>query len=250
MKRLAAAALLAVAAGGCGGRGARPHHADHPPRPRHQGRRLHAGQERRAGQARHRVLHDPAADRHAADEVQARLRPAHGHAPDLRPRRPVDDHPPPSARRRRRHDRRLGHVPGSPAATASSSTLYPERSPGSQTQLPALPAGHGRGRRTSRSRCRRSRRSPVVDGYRFTIEGRRALKAIQAALPDVTVTDPHGKPGHVHALTTARSRTRSSSAPGSLDYFHTHVCAPGATRLHEHPRRHAGHRHARRRPAS
>ena len=27
---------------------------------------------------------------------------------------------------------------------------------------------------------------------------------------------------------TARSRTRSSSAKGSLDYFHTHVCAPGA----------------------
>jgi hypothetical protein len=70
--------------------------------------------------------------------------------------------------------------------------------------------------------------SVVVDGYRFTLKGRPALRAIQAALLTIDVTDPQGKPVHftpwygalAHAIFFRR---------GSLDYFHTHVCAPGAT---------------------
>ncbi len=67
----------------------------------------------------------------------------------------------------------------------------------------------------------------VVDGYRFTLKGRPSLHAIQAALLTVDVVDPQGKPVRftpwfgalAHAIFFRR---------GSLDYFHTHVCAPGA----------------------
>jgi hypothetical protein len=73
-----------------------------------------------------------------------------------------------------------------------------------------------------------STQTTTVDGYRFTLHGRPSLKAIQAGLLDVTVTDPQGKPARftpwfgalAHAIFFRR---------GSLDYFHTHVCAPGAT---------------------
>ena len=65
-------------------------------------------------------------------------------------------------------------------------------------------------------------------GYRFAIEGTPKLKAIQAALLNIDVTDAQGKPARftpyygalAHAIFFRR---------GSLDYFHTHVCAPGAT---------------------
>jgi len=69
--------------------------------------------------------------------------------------------------------------------------------------------------------------SVVTDGYRFTIAGRPSLHAIQAGFLTVHVTDPQGKPVRftpwfgalAHAIFFRR---------GSLDYFHTHVCAPGA----------------------
>ena len=68
----------------------------------------------------------------------------------------------------------------------------------------------------------------AVDGYHFTLHGRPKLQAIQAADLVVTVTDPHGNPATftpwygalAHAIFFRR---------GSLDYFHTHICAPGAT---------------------
>jgi len=72
------------------------------------------------------------------------------------------------------------------------------------------------------------RPTDVVDGYRVTMHGRPALEAIQANFLTVTVTDPNGKPAKftpwygalAHAIFFRR---------GSLDYFHTHVCAPGAS---------------------
>ena len=71
------------------------------------------------------------------------------------------------------------------------------------------------------------RRTQVVDGYRFTLYGNPNLRAIQPAFLSITVTDPQGRPVHftpwygalAHAIFFRR---------GSLDYFHTHVCAPGA----------------------
>jgi hypothetical protein len=67
----------------------------------------------------------------------------------------------------------------------------------------------------------------VTDGYRFTMSKQPSLHAIQAGFLTVRVTDPHGKPVRftpwygalAHAIFFRR---------GSLDYFHTHVCAPGA----------------------
>jgi hypothetical protein len=68
----------------------------------------------------------------------------------------------------------------------------------------------------------------VVDGYRATLHGHPRLKAIEAGFLNVTVTDPQGRPATftpwygalAHAIFFRR---------GSLDYFHTHVCAPGAS---------------------
>jgi hypothetical protein len=64
-------------------------------------------------------------------------------------------------------------------------------------------------------------------GYRFEIQGKPRLKAIQAALLTIDVTDSRGRPARfspyfgalAHAIFFRR---------GTLDYFHTHVCAPGA----------------------
>jgi len=68
----------------------------------------------------------------------------------------------------------------------------------------------------------------VVDGYRFHLLkiSPSPLKAISPAFMTITVTDPQGKPVHfvpwfgalAHAIFFRK---------GSLDYFHTHVCAPG-----------------------
>jgi hypothetical protein len=71
------------------------------------------------------------------------------------------------------------------------------------------------------------RSTEVVGGYRFTLHGTPHLEAIQANDLVVTVTDPQGRPAHftpwfgalAHAIFFRR---------GTLDYFHTHICAPGA----------------------
>jgi len=68
----------------------------------------------------------------------------------------------------------------------------------------------------------------VVHGYRFTLRGAPHLRAIQPGFLHFTVTAPDGSPAHfapwygalAHAIFFRR---------GSLDYFHTHVCAPGAS---------------------
>ena len=68
----------------------------------------------------------------------------------------------------------------------------------------------------------------VIDGYRFDIQGHPALHAIQAQFVNVDVTDPQGRRvtfvpwfgALAHAIFFHQ---------GSLDYFHTHVCAPGAS---------------------
>lgn len=72
------------------------------------------------------------------------------------------------------------------------------------------------------------RRVETVDGYRFTLHGIPHLHAIEADFLDFTVTSPSGAPARfttwygalAHAIFFRR---------GNLDYFHTHVCAPGVT---------------------
>jgi len=69
-------------------------------------------------------------------------------------------------------------------------------------------------------------RTQTVDGFRFVLHGTPHLRAIDPALLDFTVTGPDGKPATftpwfgalAHAIFFRR---------GSLDYFHTHVCAAG-----------------------
>ena len=68
----------------------------------------------------------------------------------------------------------------------------------------------------------------VVDGFRFALHGHPSLHAIQAGELSFTVTAPDGSPARftpwfgalAHAIFLRK---------GSLDYFHTHVCAPGAS---------------------
>jgi hypothetical protein len=67
-----------------------------------------------------------------------------------------------------------------------------------------------------------------IDGYHFTLHGASHLKAIEATDVLIDVTDPQGRPtpftpwfgALAHAIFFRK---------GSLDYFHTHVCAPGVS---------------------
>lgn len=71
------------------------------------------------------------------------------------------------------------------------------------------------------------RRTVTVDGYRFTLHGDPTLHAVVPGFLTATVTDPDGKPAAftpwygalAHAVFFRRD---------SLDYFHTHICAPDA----------------------
>ncbi len=70
--------------------------------------------------------------------------------------------------------------------------------------------------------------SDVVDGYKITLHDRPNLHAIQAAFLKATVTDPSGKPATFTPWFGALAHA-IFFRQGSLDYFHTHVCAPGAS---------------------
>ena len=67
----------------------------------------------------------------------------------------------------------------------------------------------------------------TVAGYRFRIHGRPRLQAIQANLITLSVTDPNGRPATFTPWFGALAHAIFFRS-GSLDYFHTHVCAPGA----------------------
>jgi hypothetical protein len=67
-----------------------------------------------------------------------------------------------------------------------------------------------------------------TSSYHFTISGASHLKAIEAQLVHVEVTDPHGKPTPFQDYYGAMAHAIFFKQ-GSLDYFHTHVCRPGAT---------------------
>ncbi len=67
----------------------------------------------------------------------------------------------------------------------------------------------------------------TVDGYRFTLAGRPSLHAIQPTFITFNVRDPNGRPARFTSWRGALAHAifiRSAS----LDYFHTHVCPPGA----------------------
>jgi hypothetical protein len=70
--------------------------------------------------------------------------------------------------------------------------------------------------------------SVVVDGYRVTLHGKPDLHAIEAAFLKATVTDPDGKPATFEPWYGALAHAVFFRR-GSLDYFHTHVCAAGVS---------------------
>ena len=67
-----------------------------------------------------------------------------------------------------------------------------------------------------------------VDGYRFTLHGKPRLRAIQAAFLTITVTRPDGSPATFTPYYGALAHA-IFFRKGTLDYFHTHVCSPGAS---------------------
>jgi hypothetical protein len=67
----------------------------------------------------------------------------------------------------------------------------------------------------------------VVDGYQFDMQGTPHLQAIQAAFVHVNVTDSHGRPVHFVPWFGALAHAIFFEQ-GTLNYFHTHVCAPDA----------------------
>jgi hypothetical protein len=72
------------------------------------------------------------------------------------------------------------------------------------------------------------RASETVDGYHFTmVGGKPDLHAIQAAFVHVNVTDPQGRPVRFAPWFGALAHA-IFFRNGTLDYFHTHVCAPDA----------------------
>ncbi len=71
-------------------------------------------------------------------------------------------------------------------------------------------------------------RATVVGGYRFQVEGRPRLRAVEAGFVTITVTDPQGRPAHFTPWFGALAHAIFFRT-GTLDYFHTHVCAPGAS---------------------
>ena len=78
-----------------------------------------------------------------------------------------------------------------------------------------------------RRSCRHSPRSRRWRGTGSTLQGRPNLHAIQAAFLTITVRDPKGRPVRFTPWYGALAHA-IFFRQGSLDYFHTHVCAPGA----------------------
>jgi hypothetical protein len=66
-----------------------------------------------------------------------------------------------------------------------------------------------------------------VDGYHFDIVGHPSVHAIQAQFLHVNVTTPQGTPVNFVPWFGALAHAIFFHA-GSLDYFHTHICAPNA----------------------
>jgi hypothetical protein len=67
-----------------------------------------------------------------------------------------------------------------------------------------------------------------VDGYRFALDGRPRIRAFQATFLTAIVTDPAGRPVRFSTWYGALAHAVFFHER-NLDYFHTHVCAPGAS---------------------
>ena len=173
-------------------------------------------------QARARVVRDSKAEREAAHVVPPRPRSSHRRPPDHRPSRPEHDHPPAPADRRGRDDLRDGDVHGARSLPSGRRRLPEHHRPAAE--LPAL-------RLAPCPRCLQPTTSASV-----RVDRRRRR------LPDQPQdeAEPPCNPGRLpsdHASPTLGRPARFTPwfgalahaiffRAGSLDYFHTHVCAP------------------------
>ncbi len=73
----------------------------------------------------------------------------------------------------------------------------------------------------------RSRATQIVDGYHVDVQGHPQLHAIQAQFMHAKVTDAAGRPVTFTPWFGALAHA-IFFREGSLDYFHTHICAPSA----------------------
>ena len=73
-------------------------------------------------------------------------------------------------------------------------------------------------------------RADTIDGYHFDLVkiSPPTLRAIDPAFMTIAVTNPQGKPAPFTTWYGALAHA-IFFRKGSLDYFHTHVCSPGAT---------------------
>jgi hypothetical protein len=71
------------------------------------------------------------------------------------------------------------------------------------------------------------RATQTVHGFRVSILGRPRVRAIEPAFLEVAVTGPDGRPAGFRPWLGALAHAIFFHA-GNLDYFHTHVCSPGA----------------------
>ena len=156
-------------------------------------------------QADEGLVRDPAARRQAADAFRRGAGPHTGvHLIIVRDDLATIIHRhPPIARRRDGHA--TGHVPEAGPVPRRRRRL-PERD-GAAAELPAVRHARASPARTSRSRCRRSRATQSVDGYRFTLHGRPNLHAIQAGVPRLHRHRPAREAGAIHAV-VRRARAR------------------------------------------
>jgi hypothetical protein len=68
----------------------------------------------------------------------------------------------------------------------------------------------------------------TVDGYSFTVLGKPKLKAVEPGYLTIRIADPNGQPAKLSEYYGALAHA-IFFREGTLDYFHTHVCAPGST---------------------
>lgn len=106
------------------------------------------------------------------------------------------------------------------------SAFLPVTSPGAVNNFQLFKTVHVSGRYRPQ-RLPAFHATHIVDGYRFHMHGTPHLHAIEADFLTLDVRDQHG---HKVKFVTWRGALAHAIFihQGSLDYFHTHVCSPGA----------------------
>ena len=144
----------------------------------------------------------------------------------------IHRHPPIGAGRT---DRRGGDASRRPGRYRVVVDAYPQARAGRSGTSSSSARSRSPARRR-RNRCRRSGRRSTVDGYRFALHDAARTARDQAGVPATSPSrGPNGSPATFTPWFGALAHAIFFRA-GSLDYFHTHVCAAGHDRLHERAR--------------